>query len=76
MSDDLTIAEASEELGVSPQHVRRLRAARKLDYGEPVRGHLSVSRESVERFKRQRAEAEEQAAAFSRELDDLGARLE
>jgi excisionase family DNA binding protein len=70
----LSPQEAAERLGFSRQHVRRLIEAGELEGAQlPNSTHWKIPLRSVLAFEQQRAEAQERAAKWSRDLDAMGA---
>lgn len=73
----LSPQKVGELLGFSRQHVRRLIDAGKLEAVQlPGSSHWKVPASSLVAFEQRRQKANERAARFSRELDELGAPLE
>jgi excisionase family DNA binding protein len=70
----LSPQEAAERLGFSRQHVRRLIEAGELEGAQmPNSTHWKIPLRSVLSFEQRRAEAQERAAKWSRDLDAMGA---
>jgi len=73
----LSPQKVGELLGFSRQHVRRLIDAGELEAVQlPGSSHWKLPARSLAAFEQRRQDANERAARFSRELDELGAPLE